>query len=47
MRKAAEAAGDLQHLQAWAGQGVGLVRSSQPAAEWATALWAEARERLN
>lgn len=47
MRKAAEAAGDLQHLQAWAGQGVGLVRGSQPAAEWATALWAEARERLN
>jgi nitronate monooxygenase len=38
MRKAAEAAGDLQHLQAWAGQGVGLARPA-PAAEWLTRLW--------
>lgn len=47
MRKAAEAAGDLQHLQAWSGQGVGLVKDSRPAAEWATALWTEARDLLS
>jgi nitronate monooxygenase len=38
MRKAAEAAGDLQHLQAWAGQGVALARPA-PAADWLAALW--------
>jgi len=46
MRKAAEAAGDLQHMQAWSGQGVGLVRGSPAAAEWSTALWAETRALL-
>lgn len=38
MRKAAEAADDLAHLQAWAGQGVARVRPG-PVAEWLPALW--------
>lgn len=38
LRKAAEAADDLQHLQAWAGQGVALARPA-PAADWLPALW--------
>jgi nitronate monooxygenase len=37
MRKAADAADDLAHLQAWAGQGVALARPA-PAAEWLAAL---------
>ena len=45
MRKAAEAAGDLQHLQAWAGQGAGLARPG-PAAEWLSALWGDTRALL-
>lgn len=46
MRKSAEAVGDLQHMQAWSGQGVGLVGVSQAAADWSTALWADARRLL-
>jgi nitronate monooxygenase len=38
MRKAAEVAGDLSHLQAWAGQGAGRAHPA-PAAEWLVALW--------
>jgi nitronate monooxygenase len=45
MRKAAEAAGDVQRMQAWAGQGAALARAV-PAAEVAAALWRGARERL-
>lgn len=45
MRKAAEAADDLQHLQAWAGQGVALARPA-PAAEWLAALWRDAQSLL-
>ena len=45
MRKAAEQAGDLQHMQAWAGQGAALARA-EPAGQLLTALWAEARAKL-
>ncbi|MEY3253548.1 MAG: hypothetical protein RL227_2521 [Pseudomonadota bacterium] len=45
MRKAAEAAGDLSHLQAWAGQGVGRVQAA-PAAAWLAALWRGAESLL-
>lgn len=45
LRKAAEAADDLQHLQAWAGQGVALARPA-PAAQWLPALWREAEALL-
>ena len=45
MRKAAEAADDLQHLQAWAGQGVALAKPV-PAAEWLPALWCDAEALL-
>ena len=38
MRKAAEAAGDLQHLQAWAGQAAGLA-PARPAGEVVQGLW--------
>jgi nitronate monooxygenase len=38
LRKQAEADGDLQRLQAWAGQGAGLARSG-PAGDWVSALW--------
>jgi nitronate monooxygenase len=38
LRKAAEAAGDVQRMQAWAGQGVGLA-TAVPAAELARRLW--------
>ena len=41
MRKAAENAGDLQHLQAWAGQAAGLALA-QPAAEVVQGLWQDA-----
>ena len=41
MRKAAESAGDLQHLQAWAGQAAGLALA-QPAAEAVQGLWNDA-----
>jgi len=45
MRKAAEAAGDVQRMQAWAGQGAGLAPGGA-AADFATALWTGARELL-
>lgn len=38
MRQAAEAAGDLQHLQAWAGQGAALATGGAAAA-WVAATW--------
>ena len=41
MRKAAESAGDLQHLQAWAGQAAGLALA-QPASEVVQGLWNDA-----
>ena len=41
MRKAAESAGDLQHLQAWAGQAAGLALA-RPAAEVVQGLWQDA-----
>jgi len=45
MRKAAAAAGDLQHMQAWAGQGAGLVRAA-PADEVLRGLWQGAQGLL-
>ncbi len=45
MRKAAEAAGDVQRMQAWAGQGVGLAAGG-PAAAFAATLWREAEALL-
>ena len=45
MRQAAEAQGELQCMQAWAGQGAGLARAV-PAAELVQALWIDAQERL-
>ena len=45
MRAEAQKAGDLQRMQAWAGQSAGLARPL-PAAELMERLWAEARERL-
>jgi nitronate monooxygenase len=45
MRKAAESAGDLQHMQAWAGQGAGLARAL-PAAAWVPKLWGDAQALL-
>lgn len=45
MRKAAETAGDLQHLQAWAGQAAGLA-PARPAAEVVQGLWHGACELL-
>ena len=45
MRKAAEQAGQLQQMQAWAGQGASLARAD-PAGQVLTALWAEARGKL-
>lgn len=45
MRKAAEQASDLQHLQAWAGQAAALGRGG-PTAEMLRALWVEAQALL-
>lgn len=45
MRRAAEAAGDLQRMQAWAGQGAGLA-TAQPAGEFTRALWRDAQALL-
>lgn len=45
LRKRAEADGDLQRMQAWAGQGAGLARGGA-AGEWVRALWDGARARL-
>lgn len=45
LRKAAEAADDLQRLQAWAGQGAGLATGG-PAQDWVAALWQATGEQL-
>jgi nitronate monooxygenase len=45
MRKAAEASGDLQRMQAWAGQAAGLSRAA-PAGALVSALWSGAVELL-
>lgn len=45
MRKAAVAAGDLQHMQAWAGQGAGLGQA-MPAGALLQSLWDGARALL-
>jgi len=45
MRKKAVEAGDLQRMQAWAGQAARLARK-EPAGELVTRLWREARELL-
>jgi nitronate monooxygenase len=46
MRSAAQQAGDLQRMQAWAGQSAGLARVA-PAGELARQLWDEAQEILS
>lgn len=49
MRKAAEAAGDVQRMQAWAGQAAALGAAADPeegAAALTQRLWLEARQRL-
>jgi nitronate monooxygenase len=46
MRKAAEAAGDLQHMQAWAGQAAALGRE-MPAGDFVRGLWADAQALLS
>jgi nitronate monooxygenase len=46
MRKAAEAQGDLQHMQAWAGQSASLGHSA-PAALWVRELWAAVEALLS
>ena len=45
MRKAADVSGDLNAMQAWAGQGVGLA-SGEPAADYADRLWRGAMKLL-
>lgn len=45
LRKAAEQAGDMQRMQAWAGQGAGLA-SAQPVGLWLANVWAGAQELL-
>jgi nitronate monooxygenase len=45
MRKAAEQAGDVQRMQAWAGQAAGLARA-EPAAVLVRGLWAGAQALL-
>ncbi len=46
LRKQAEAEGDLQRLQAWAGQGAGLAGGG-PAGDWVRALWAGTQALLD
>lgn len=46
MRKQAESNGDLQRMQAWAGQGAGLATGG-PAADWVRGLWAGATALLD
>ena len=38
--------GDVEAMSMWAGQGVGLIRTVQPAAEIITQLWSEAEATL-
>lgn len=45
MRKDAERAGDVQRMQAWAGQGAALARA-QPAQAWLQNLWLQTEELL-
>ena len=45
MRDAAAKAGDVQHMQAWAGQSAGFARA-EPAADLLRELWAEAAKML-
>ncbi len=45
LRKAGESAGDLQRMQAWAGQGAGLARAL-PAGELVSSLWSGAQALL-
>ncbi len=46
LRKAAEQAGDVQRMQAWAGQAAGLARAV-PASQIVQDLWHQAQELLN
>ncbi len=46
MRREAEQAGDLQRLQAWAGQAASLCRPGEPAADWVRRSWREAQALL-
>jgi nitronate monooxygenase len=46
MRREAEEAGDLQRLQAWAGQAAGLCQLGEPAGDWVQRNWREARALL-
>jgi nitronate monooxygenase len=46
MRREAETAGDLQRMQAWAGQGAGLPARVGPARAWLKDLWTEADRLL-
>jgi nitronate monooxygenase len=45
MRKHAEQRGDVQHMQAWAGQAAGL-GPALPAQEWVESVWAGVSGRL-
>jgi nitronate monooxygenase len=45
MRRAAAADGDVERMQAWAGQAAALARA-EPAADLARRIWADARELL-
>jgi nitronate monooxygenase len=45
MRKAAEVADDIAHLQAWAGQGAALAHPA-PAVAWLRALWRDTTDLL-
>ncbi len=46
MRKHADQAQDVQRMQAWAGQGAGLVGPPMPAADWVRSVWAQAQGLL-
>ncbi len=46
MRREAEQAGDLQRLQAWAGQAAGLCRAGEPVRDWVQRVWGEAQGLL-
>jgi nitronate monooxygenase len=47
MRKAAQDADDVERMQAWSGQGEGLVHQSTPAAAFVAGLWSGARALLD
>ena len=46
MRAEAQKTGDLQRMQAWAGQSAGLARAA-PAAEVVRQLWEQAQQILS